>query len=80
MSSKLTHKPIQFDYSKGYKQKLADAINAYWKCDVAYPGNSTYVQSTLINGVPVTAYNSDYKHPDVVWVYRDPSGKWIVRK
>ena len=78
--SKLYHKPISFDRTKGYNQNLADAINEHWKVHVATPGQNCYVESTLYRGVPRIAYDQNYKHPDIVWAYLDEHGKWIVRK
>lgn len=78
--TKLYHKPISFDRTKGYNQNLADAINTHWNVHVAKPGLFKYMESTLINGVPRIAREPSYKHPDIVWVWRDVNGKWKVRK
>lgn len=77
---KLFSKPISLDRSKTYNQNLADAINEHWKVHVAKPSMTSYMESTLVHGVPRIAREPSYKHPDIVWIYIDLNGKWNVRK
>jgi hypothetical protein len=76
---KLVHRPIKIDRSKTHNQNLVNAINEFWKMHVASCSKG-YVESTLYRGVPRIAREPSYKHPDIVWVWRDVDGKWNVRK
>jgi hypothetical protein len=81
--TKLKHEPIKWDSSLPYSANLANAINNYWGCEVAFPSgnNSRYdgnVHSNMQYGVPDVKNMPGYKHPAVVWMHIDAKGRWIV--
>ena len=78
MSKLIINKP-HYDLSKTRSQNYADWINQHWKANVAAVQPDGRIMSRLYNGVPHCARDANYKHEDIVWVYREGK-KWIIRK
>jgi len=78
MSKLIINRP-QYDLSKTRAQNYADWINQHWKVNVVAAQPDGRLTSRLHNGVPRCARDANYKHEDIVWVYREGK-KWIIRK
>jgi hypothetical protein len=77
--AKLSSKPITWSHPGSYHDVLAANINDYWRLKAAYTQGGT-IRSDMVNGVPkVYRETRHFKHPDVVWFYRDSKGELRTR-
>jgi hypothetical protein len=81
--NKIKSMPIKWDSNLPYGHNLANTINNYWGCEVAWPqGNNARhegnVYSNMTYGCPNVKEMPGYKHPAIAWMHIDEKGRWIV--